>query len=181
MQCENCNGTLRVLDYGSNEMSLVNIVNKINDMGVEYTIYDPCAGSKKKTVTGGLNGGKVVYNEQDLSLECFDLVIFGSSIQYISDVFDLFSRDYILSSDKILFTHTPFSLKDEMKVRQYSGYVGYQTLYSFSDIDEYFSGKNYDLIFKSALDPKFAAVEDEYLTDIVYANLLFSRCAESSL
>ena len=166
---------LKVLDYGSNTLSIANLKNKIPTKEIKYVIYDPFNSNYSKSKDLDFIDYYVVSDHKELEQQYFDLTIFASSIQYIPEVFDIFGKSYIINSSQILFTRTPLSLGEELIVKQHSSYKGDQQCYSYHELKDFFQEQNFDLVFKSALSPEFAAVSKKYLDKVVYANLLFSR------
>lgn len=166
---------LKVLDYGSNTLSLVNLKNKIPTQKIEYVIYDPFNSNYSNNKDLDFIDYNVVSDHKELDKQYFDLTIFGSSIQYIPEIFDIFSKSFITNSSQILFTHTPLSKGEELILKQYSSFTGNQKLYSYNELKDFFQEKDFDLIFKSTLPPKFSGVNIKYLDKVVYINILFSK------
>ena len=167
---------LKVLDYGSNTSPIVNLKNKIPTQEIEYVIYDPTNSNYSKNRDLDFIDYYIVSDLKELEQQYYDLIIFGSSIQYIPEVFDVFGRSYITNSSQILFTHTPLSLGEQLVFKQQSpSYTGDRIHHSYQEIKDFFEEKDFDLIFKSALPPKFSGVSTKYLDKVVYINLLFSR------
>ena len=166
---------LKVLDYGSNTLSIANLKNKIPTEEIKYVIYDPFNSNYSKNRDLDFIDYYVVSDHKELERQYFDLTIFGSSIQYIPEVFDVFVKSYITNSSQILFTHTPLCIEEELILKQHSSFTGDQKLYSYNELKDFFQEKDFDLIFKSTLPPKFSAVSTKYLDKVVYINLLFSK------
>jgi len=150
---------LKVLDYGSNTLSIANLKNKIPTQEIEYVIYDPFNSNYSKNRDLDFIDYYFVSDNKELDKQHFDLSIFGSSIQYIPEVFDIFGKSYITNSSQILFTHTPLCIDEELILKQHSSFTGNQKLYSYKELKDFFQEKDFDLIFKSALPTKYSAVE----------------------
>ena len=94
---------LKVLDYGSNTLSIANLKNKIPTQIIKYVIYDPFNSNYSKNKDLDFIDYSVISDQKELEQENFDLSIFGSSIQYIPEVFGVFGKSYIINSNQILF------------------------------------------------------------------------------
>ena len=81
-------GKIKILDYGSNVLSLSNIKNKINIKKYDFFIFDPFS-EKKKVI---YNPFKILTynNKNEVKKENFDIVNFGSSIQYLKKLKDFY-------------------------------------------------------------------------------------------
>ena len=104
----------------------------------------------------------------------YDISLFGSVLQYIDDFYEIFLNNPVLRSRKIIFTHTPLSMSEEIVSKQFSDFKGNQKIYSYKDILEIMSEFGFHCIFRSTLDPKYAMPEKKFLKRIIYGNLIFS-------
>ena len=163
---------LKILDYGSNILTWANLKNKISLENLEISIYDPFNIKEYEKVDKNI---EIFSNSELFKKSYFNLTLFGSSSQYIDNFYDLFENYRSLLSKNILFTHTPFSLKEDFKSFQFTGYTGTQNVRSIKTLEEFFLRRNYQLVFKSVIDKKFASVEEKYLSRTIYANILFSK------
>lgn len=167
---------LQILDYGSNPAVWANFQNKLNTNLLDLSIYDPFAEEGVKEIaTLPFKKMIVSSNLYNLSRQRYDLTIFGSSSQYDSDFIKDWDKQRQIDTDYILFTHTPLSLGSGFSSKQFSDYTGLQTIHSFDDILTKLESKSFDLIFKSTLSNHYSSVEERFLPQTVYANLLFKR------
>ena len=167
---------LRVLDYGSNTTVWANLQNKIDTKSLDVSIYDPFKKDGVVAITA-LPYKKMIISPNlcDLSSQKYDLVVFGSVAQYDSDFITNWNIERRIDTKYVLFTHTPLSLGPSFLSKQYSDYTGFQTIHAFADILTKLDSESFDLIFKSTLANHYAAVEERFLPQTVYANLLFKR------
>ena len=163
---------LKILDYGSNILTWTNLKNKISLANLEISIYDPFNKKEYEKVDKNI---EIFSNSELIKKSYFNLTLFGSSSQYMDNLYDLLKDNREILSKNILFTHTPFSLEEDFKSFQFTGYTGTQNVRSFKTLEEFFLERNYQLVFKSVIDKKFASVEEKYLNQTIYANILFSK------
>ncbi len=163
---------LKILDYGSNILTWTNLKNKISLANLEISIYDPFNIKEYEKVDKNI---EIFSNSELFKKSYFNLTLFGSSSQYIDNFYELLKDFGEKLSKNILFTHTPFSIKEDFKSFQFTGYTGTQNVRSVKTLEEFFLRRNYELIFKSVIDKKFASVEEKYLNQTIYANILFSK------
>ena len=163
---------LKILDYGSNIITWTNLKNKISLANLEISIYDPFNIKEYEKVDKNI---EIFSNSEFFKKSYFNLTLFGSSSQYIDNFYDLLKNYKEILSKNILFTHTPFSLKEDFKSFQFTGYKGTQNVRSIKNLEEFFLRRNYQLVFKSVIDNNFASVEEKYLSRTIYANILFSK------
>ena len=166
---------VRVIDYGSNLISWSNIQNKIDTKRLHVDIYDPFAKKNCEDLTKTLNFTCKKYSDLDsIQSNEYDLSLFGSVLQYIDDFYEIFLNNPALRSRKVIFTHTPLSMSEEIVSKQFSDFKGNQKIYSYKDILEIMSEFGFHCIFRSTLDPKYAKPEKKFLKRIIYGNLIFS-------
>ena len=163
---------LKILDYGSNILTWTNLKNKISLANLEISIFDPFNIKEYEKVDKNI---EIFSNSELIKKSYFNLTLFGSSSQYIDNFYELLKDFGEKLSKNILFTHTPFSIKEDFKSFQFTGYTGKQNVRSFKALEEFFLKRNYQVAFKSVIDKKFASVEEKYLNQIIYANILFSK------
>ena len=95
-----------VLDYGGNLMSHVNLINKINTKKIYFTIFNPFS---PKEIKNKINLKiKSTQNLKILPKNKFDLIYFGSVLQYIENL-KLINKKVISNSKFVLITHTPIT------------------------------------------------------------------------
>ena len=166
------NKRLEVLDYGSNLLSLVNFVNKIDVNKINFTIYDPYYKSSKKI---NINARyKIIDSEKKIFKKNYDLLHFGSSIQYENNFLEKIKGFKLHPAKYILITHTPFSLKKDYLSKQTNHPKLIQNIYSLSKIVSSFKKYNYKLIFKSRNSDKYIACKNKKF-ETYSLNLLFKK------
>lgn len=174
--------SLKIYDYGSNTMPWANIQNKIDAKKINVVIYDPFA---EKDYSKDLNFSfplKIVNKVNFSYISKCDLIIFGSSSQYIENFFELFLKKDFIFPKKILFTDTPFSLnknlRKDLKVPQLDKSNRAFTVYvrSFFKVNSMLEQIGFKVIFKSAL-PWVTQdyLSDELSSEIKMANILYER------
>tara|TARA_Y100000590_G_scaffold321816_1_gene364359 strand:+ start:350 stop:1018 length:669 start_codon:yes stop_codon:yes gene_type:complete len=168
------NKRLDVLDYGSNLLSLVNFINKIDVKKINFNIYDPYYKPGKKKNSNINIRHKIIDSEKKIFKKNYNLVHFGSSIQYENNFFDKIKRFKLNSVKYILITHTPFSLKKHYFSRQTNHPNLIQNIYSLSKIVSSFKKYNYKLIFKSRNSDKYIACKNKKFKTYSL-NLLFKK------
>ncbi len=168
------NTSLKILDYGSNMTSWTNMTRKIDTKLIDVTIYDPFKDKESKKIDVGFRVN-IVKNFDDLNGVVFDLVIFGSCMQYDKNILSRLNSIKDHFGKCILVTHTPLSLGETFVSKQFSDYTGDQIVHSFEDVSKSFKDLGYCLIFKSTLPQEGASVEIKDLNKTVYANLLFTK------
>lgn len=166
------NKRLEVLDYGSNLLSLVNFVNKIDVNKINFTIYDPYYKHSKKININVRH--KIIDSEKKIFKKNYDLFHFGSSIQYENNLFEKIKGFKLHSAKYILITHTPFSLKKDYLSNQTNHPGLIQNIYSLSKIASSFKKYNYKLIFKSRNSDKYIACKNKKFKTYSL-NLLFKK------
>ena len=167
------NNTIKILDYGSNILTWSNLKNKINLDDVEISVFDPFHFTEYEQINNNI---EIFSNLDFINKKNFDLSIFGSSSQYIEDLYKIFKSKKEILSKNVLFTHTPFSLSESFESFQFTGYKGRQFVRSIEQLMLFMKKENYELVFKSVIDKSFASVEKKYLEQTIYANILFSKC-----
>ena len=96
-----------VLDYGGNLMSHVNLINKINTKKIYFTIFNPFS---PKEIKNKINLKiKSTQNLKILPKKKFDLIYFGSVLQYIENL-KLINKnnDYMLISNNYYYKLGPY-------------------------------------------------------------------------
>ncbi len=173
--CKKNNRQLKILDYGSNLTVWANFQNKIETRFLKVSIYDPFIEIETYYSILPYKEIFISPNLFDLRKKKYDLVIFGSVAQYDSRFLSSWNKERNFNTNYILFTHTPLSLSSSFTSKQFSDYKGLQTIHSFRDILTKLKNNSYDLIFKSTLSNQNASVEQKFLSNTIYANLLFKK------
>ena len=161
---------LNILDYGSNLASLANLSSKINLNRIKFNIYDPFA---KKKIHKYKKFKLTIFNST-LKNNFFDLIHFGSSIQYINKLVEIDNVINFKKTKLIVITNTPISLKNKYQCAQ-SNHAGLtQYIHNISEIKKFFLKKKFNLIFKSRNDDKFVACKKKQ-KETFSLNLIFER------
>ena len=163
---------LNVLDYGSNILSLININKKIDINLFNFFIYDPFLKEKKNIK----NPFKIsiLNKKKDLQKKHFDVVNFGSSIQYIRNLKDIEETINFLKVSSVVITHTPLTLKKEFISKQTNHKQLSQKIYNYYNIINFFKKKKFKLIFKSRNKNKYVA-SLKNKTSTFSLNLVFNK------
>tara|TARA_B100001029_G_scaffold177546_1_gene182434 strand:+ start:773 stop:1429 length:657 start_codon:yes stop_codon:yes gene_type:complete len=158
---------LNILDYGSNMLTYANIANKINLNNYNFSIYDPFNKKKLKK-----NNNFRIFNDEKYLNNKWDIVNFGSSIQYIDNI-NLLNKVSFKTTKAILITHTPFSLFKSYVSKQTNNKNLNQKIHSYNDILTFFKKKKFILKFKSRNKDKYISSKKKYKTFSM--NLLFIK------
>ena len=164
----------QVLDYGGNLISHCNLLNKINTKKIFFLIYNPYINNINKKLNFKY---KLSNNISDIKNKKFNLIYFGSSLQYISDINSLIESKIISKSNYVLITHTPLSFKEQKaikKLRQSNHKELFQNIYSYKLIYQKLLNKKFELIFKSINRQKYSGINKKY-KNIFSVNLLFKK------
>lgn len=161
-----------VLDYGGNLMSHVNLINKINTKKIYFTIFNPFL---PKEIKNKINlKMKNTRNLKMLPKKKFDLIYFGSVLQYIEN-FKLINKKVISNSKFILITHTPITFDKKSYIAKQSNEKKlFQKIYTLEHIKKILLKNNFQLVFKSINDFKFAGLKIKK-NGTHSLNLLFSK------
>lgn len=173
---------IKIYDYGSNIMPWSNIQNKIDIKNIQVKIYDPFASYD---YSSDLDFGfpisivnKVIPSEISES----NLIIFGSSSQYIENFYEFFFKYDNELPKKILFTDTPFSLninsKKDLVISQKDKSNRNFTVYvrSFYLLNSLLENIGYKVLFKSALPwDTQDYMETKLSSEIKMVNILYEK------
>ena len=165
-------GKIKILDYGSNVLSLSNIKNKINIKKYDFFIFDPFS-EKKKVI---YNPFKILIynNKNEVKKENFDIVNFGSSIQYLKKLKDLDEVINFKKTLKIIITHTPITIKKKFITKQSNHKNLNQTIFNYNDLISFFKKKKFLLVFKSRNETRYAA-SSKNIGTTYSLNLVFEK------
>lgn len=167
------NRKTKILDYGSNLLALSNIKSKINTKLFDFTIYDPFYSKKYQDFNKPFKINFIT-DKKKLKFKKFDIVNFGSSIQYIENMNFLKDDINFKFIDTILITHTPISLFKKYKSKQKNHKSLTQNIHTLNDIKKYFKKIGFNLIFKSRNSEKYIACEKKQKKTFSL-NLIFSK------
>jgi len=166
---------IKVLDFGSNIAALSNLKNKIDLKNTIFYIYDPFAYDKKLTLNIIKDIKVYVYNDLSLLKKIkFDVVHFGSSLQYLINYKKSIEMISFAKQCKILITATPISFKKKYASKQKNHLNLIQYIHSFATLNIFFKKINFKLIFKSVLNINYASVLN-LQKKTSFINLLYSN------
>ena len=167
------NKIISVLDYGGNLIVHSNLVNKINIKKFKFYLYNPYASIIKKKFSFRY---KFIIDKNYLYKKKFNLIYFGSSLQYIEDFSAICNLKFIESSDYILITHTPisFNKKNKLLFKQKNQSNLNQNIYSIDYIKKVLLRNKFQLIFKSLNEHKYSGLKKK-TKDIYSVNMLFKK------
>ena len=146
---------LNVLDYGSNILALSNIKNKIKTNNYNFYIYDPFA--VKSTKINQPFKITILNSSLDFREKKFDIINFGSSIQYIENFNHIEKHLNFSKVSNIIISHTPFTLKKTYTTEQSNHKNLKQVIYNYHGVVRYFKNKKFKLMFKSKNPEKYIA------------------------
>lgn len=161
----------RVLDYGSNILALSNIKSKIDIKLFEFNIYDPFFKKGKIKLPFKIN---FISHDKKLKKKKFDIVNFGSSIQYLKDLSILDKQINFKAVKAITITHTPFSNSVKYTSAQSNHNTLIQNIYPISYIKQFYKKRGFELIFKSRNNEKYIACKNKQ-KNTHSLNLIFVR------
>ena len=96
-----------------------------------------------------------------LKFKKFDVINFGSSLQYIDHIESLNDTLNFKSVKTILVTHTPITLSKKYRSKQKNHKNLIQNVHSLDNIKKYFSKVGFKLVFKSRNDDRYIACEQK--------------------
>jgi hypothetical protein len=167
------NGRTKILDYGSNLLALSNIISKIDVKLFDFSIYDPFYFKEYKNIQKTFKI-KFFTENKKLKFKNFDIINFGSSLQYLENIELLNDTINFKSVKTILITHTPITLSKEYKSRQKNHKSLIQNVHSLNNIEKYFNKIDFKLVFKSRNNNKYIACEKK-LKKTYSLNLVFKK------
>ena len=111
--------------------------------------------------------------------EIFDVIYFGSSIQYFDDLDKIFNKIKNYQSKIIVFSYSPFA--EEHKTFTTGAYTFHRkfitptTIYNINEFIDYFSKNNYKLKHKSLLEVSNSPIQDSLGIKTRTYNLVFKK------
>jgi len=167
----NTSKVINILDFGSNLSLISNLNNKIDTKAKKFFVYDPFYSLKDNVKIKNINY-KIFSNLTEIIKIKFDLIHFGSCIQYIQN-FDSYLKILKLNNkSKILFTATPFNLYTKYKTKQINQKNLFQTVHNYHDLCKLLKLKKFDIIFKSSMNIKLAKLKT-VKPNTYFLNILF--------
>jgi len=161
-----------ILDYGSNLLTISNLINKIDTNNFFFSIYDPFNDNFFKKIFLKKINYEIFNKENQFIKKKFDLINFGSTIQYQENFFKNLQSLNLIKTKFIIITSTPISLERTYFCKQSNHTNLTQKIYSYNSIIKNFKKKNFKLIFKSVNDNKYIGCKkNRYKT--LSLNLIF--------
>lgn len=146
---------ITVLDYGSNLLTISNLNKKIETKNINFDIFDPFYTKQKNNINIKNIKYKIFNKEKDILKKSYDLINFGSSIQYQKNFFNNFQKFNLKKTRYIVFTSTPFSLSKTYYTKQLNHSHLIQNIFSIKELIEKLKLNKFNLIFKSRNDDKY--------------------------
>jgi len=147
-----------VLDYGVNLISQSNLLNKIDISKYKFFIYNPFIKKINHRLKFKFEFVKKI---EDLKRNKFDLIYFGSSLQYIQNLKEIGNLQFIKKSNYILITHTPISLNKSKNYQENQANVSslIQNIHSYKEIKKNLLRDRFNLKFKSINEFKYSGLK----------------------
>ena len=165
---------VKILDYGSNLLTISNLNNKINTSNFSFIIYDPFSDDFSYNYKFKNINYKITNDQKKISKDQFTLINFGSSIQYQHNFFINLEKLNLKKTKFIVFTSTPISLSKTYISKQSNHSYLTQKIYSFDYLVNKLKSKNFKLIFKSRNDDKYIACRKK-IYKTFSLNLVFKK------
>ena len=154
----NTSKVINILDFGSNLSLISNLSNKIDTRAKKFFVYDPFYSLKDDIKIKNINY-KIFSNFTDIIKIKFDLIHFGSCIQYIENIENYIKLLTLNKKSKILFTATPFNLFTKYKTKQTNHKNLFQTVHNYKDLCKLLKFNKFNIIFKSSMNIKLAKLK----------------------
>ena len=116
----------------------------------------------------------IPYNLKKVRDIKFDVIHFGSCLQYIDKYEKFIDKINYNKKCKIIITATPLCLKNTYISKQNNQKNLYQTVHSLKKLKSYFKKKKFDLTFQSAFNLRFAGLS-LIKKDTFFINLIFNK------
>lgn len=165
---------VKILDYGSNLLTISNLNNKINTSNFTFIIYDPFSDDSTYNYKFKNINYKIINDHKKISKDQFTLVNFGSSIQYQHNFFMNLEKLNLNKTKFLVFTSTPVSLSKTYLSKQSNHNYLTQKIYSYDYLVNKLKSKNFKLMFKSRNDDKYIACKKK-LYKTFSLNLVFKK------
>ena len=146
-----------VLDYGSNILSLSNIKNKIITQNFNFFIFNPYKNKSTKEIKPFTI--ITINNKKNLKKYKYDILNFGSCLQYLESLKNLDYHLNFSSISKIIITHTPLTLGRSFSAVQSNHSNLVQNIHNYNSLINFFKRKKFKVIFKSRNDDKFIGLK----------------------
>ena len=175
---EKKNAISNVLDFGSNLIPQSNLLNKINVNRYRFFIYNPHIHKIRKKFKFKY---KFVDKIKDLEKYKFDLIYFGSSLQYIQNLKEIGNLKFIRKSKYVLISHTPVVLNNSKTYQENQTTIKkkivknlIQNIHSYGEILKNLLKNSFSLKFKSINEIKYSGLKKRK-KNVYSLNLLFKN------
>ena len=153
-------------------MSHVNLINKISTKNIEISVFNPFI---EKVPNNTFLKIKFLKNfNSKANAKAFDLVYFGSVIQYLNTLKYFSGKKEVLKSSMVLITHTPISFGKEIFFKTKKCKNLFQNIYTLKDIQKELLNNKFNIIFKSINENKYTGLAKKY-KDVYSSNLLMKK------
>lgn len=164
---------IKVLDYGSNFLACCNFDNKINCKNIGYFIFNPFLEKNEiKKKFGNLNI-RCIKNLKNISNKKFDVLNFGSSLQYLDNFEEIIKSIKFKSNSKIIISATPITFLKTYISKQTNAKKLKQKIYSYGYLKRILLAQRFKNIFKSCLDFRMSGLKKKNQT--YFMNLIFLK------
>tara|TARA_B100001123_G_scaffold180353_1_gene206607 strand:+ start:4263 stop:4937 length:675 start_codon:yes stop_codon:yes gene_type:complete len=167
------NGISNILDFGSNLIPQSNLINKIDISKYIFFIYNPFVKKINKKLKFKF---KIINKIKDLKKDKFDLIYFGSCLQYIKNLQDVGNLSFIKKTKYILISHTPISIGNykTYQENQTNAKNLIQNIHSYEEISKKLLKKKFSLKFQSINEFKYSGLKKKK-KNVFFLNLLFKN------
>lgn len=164
---------INILDYGSNFLACSNLDNKIECKNINYILYNPFEKREILKKNFGKLKIKCINQIDSIKRIKFDIINFGSSLQYLENFENLIKSINFKLKSKILFSATPITFGRTYYTKQLNAKNLNQKIYSIKQIEKVLKKKKFTLTFKSCLNFKFSSIKKKKNT--FFMNLIFLK------
>ena len=104
---------------------------------------------------------KIINKIKDLKRDKFDLIYFGSCLQYIKNLQDIGNLNFIKKTNYILISHTPIALGNDKiyQENQINAQNLIQNIHSYGEISKKLLKNRFNLKFKSINEFKYSGLK----------------------
>jgi len=162
-----------ILDFGSNLIPQSNLLNKIDVSKYMFFIYNPYIEKINKKFKFKF---KFIDKIKDLEKYKFDLIYFGSSLQYIQNLKEIGDFKFVRKSNYILISHTPIVLNNRKTYQenQTNAKNLIQNIHSYGEISKKLLKNRFNLKFQSINEFKYSGLKKRK-KNVYFLNLLFKK------
>ena len=168
------NDKIKVLDFGSNLLTLANLNNKINTKNYQFTIFDPFLKNNTKNIKIKNVKYELIKNKKKILKKAFRLIHFASSIQYQKNFLKEIENFNFKKTEIVIFTYTPFSLKKTYYSQQSNHLNLVQNVYSLKELIFKLKKMKFNLIFKSRNEDRYISCKKKQFKTLSL-NLVFQK------